>query len=62
MNPKKSNSNEPANPTTYRITDSDKKLIIDEHGSLSSFLNECVAKEIKRIQKKKGVKAKITKS
>ncbi len=62
MNPKKSNSNEPALPTTYRITDTDKKLIADEHGSLSKFLNECVSKEVKRIQKKKGVKPKITKS
>lgn len=62
MNPKKSNSNEAAKPTTYRITDSDKKLITEAHGSLSNFFNECVAREIKKIEKKKGVKSKITKS
>lgn len=62
MNLKKSESNEIAKPTTYRITDSDKNTISDEHGSLSVFLNECIAKEVKRIQKKKGVKSKITKS
>lgn len=62
MNLKKSSSNEVAEPTTYRITNTDKTLIADEHGSLSKFLNECVAKEVKRIQNKKGVKSKITKS
>ena len=62
MNPKKSNSNEPALPTTYRITKTDKQLIEEEHGSLSEFLNPIVAREVKRIQKKKGVKPNITKS
>ena len=62
MNPKKSKSNEIANPTTYRITDKDKKVISDAHGSLSNFLNAVIEKEIKRIEKSKGVKSNITKT
>lgn len=59
MNNLKSESGEIAKPTTYRITDTDKKVLVKEHGNLAKFLNAAVAKEVKRIAgKKKSVKSK----
>ena len=52
-------STEPTSVTSYRISDNDKNVIVAKHGSLSNFLNECVAKEVKRLSKnKKSIKTK----
>lgn len=61
MRTRKSASNQVAKPTTYRITEADKKLLCKEHETVSAFLNKCVSSEVKRLQKKKGAKPKITK-
>ena len=49
---------EPGIVTSYRISESDKRLINMEHGSLANFFNKCVSREIRRIQKRKSVKPK----
>ena len=42
--------------TSYRIGIDDKKVIAKKHGSLSAFLNKCVADEIKKLGKTKSEK------
>lgn len=58
MNKIKSDSGEISNVKSFRITDHDAMVIKIEHGSLSNFLNEAIAKEVKRIKRKKSVKSK----
>lgn len=43
---------------SYRITEADKKIIAEEHKSLTEFFNKVVKKELKRLEKIKGVKQK----
>jgi hypothetical protein len=45
--------------TSYRIAIDDKKVIIKAHGSLSAFLNKCVADEIKKLGKGKLIKRRV---
>lgn len=50
-------SNGPTKVITYRITEYDKAIIANEYGSLTEFLNKCIAKEINKLEKKLKRKA-----
>ena len=47
---RKSNSLELSHNITYRIAESDKKLIIQEHGTISRFFNNIVESEVLKIR------------
>lgn len=62
MNNIKSASGEIAVPTTIRVAPSDKKVISEEHTNFSNFINAAIAKEVKRIEKKKALNQSKTKT